>query len=217
MVGLVRDSPFSNYHRWQEGDRGNEIYSKTDSASTPNTWTVTGEAIEEVTLCSEDYTHVLISNYDDEGQTGDIYLRSTEIGSPDEGAYECDGTECRIFRDGPDGLEWTCGDTLYRIDSHQWVTVPYGGPYWAIVISKHDLFDEPGLPYWYGYNFIVPGFAMVKEIDYWTDNPPTIQELADIQIPSVPSLSPVGMALLGGLVLAIAVGGLAVQRRRRAG
>jgi len=32
-----------------------------------------------------------------------------------------------------------------------------------------------------------------------------------------PSMSPVGMAMLGGLVLAIAVGGLAVQRRRRAG
>jgi len=34
---------------------------------------------------------------------------------------------------------------------------------------------------------------------------------------SVPSLSPLGMALLGGLVLAIAVGGLALQRRRTAG
>jgi hypothetical protein len=32
----------------------------------------------------------------------------------------------------------------------------------------------------------------------------------------VPSLSPVGIALLGGLVFALAVGGLAVQRRRRA-
>ena len=32
---------------------------------------------------------------------------------------------------------------------------------------------------------------------------------------SVPSLSPTGAALLGGLVFAIAVAGLAVQRRRR--
>jgi formylglycine-generating enzyme required for sulfatase activity len=35
--------------------------------------------------------------------------------------------------------------------------------------------------------------------------------------PLVPSVSPVGMAMLGGLVFAIAVGGLAVQRRRRRG
>ena len=34
--------------------------------------------------------------------------------------------------------------------------------------------------------------------------------------PPIPSLSPAGMALLGGLVFAIAVGGLAVQRRHRA-
>jgi hypothetical protein len=34
--------------------------------------------------------------------------------------------------------------------------------------------------------------------------------------PLVPSLSPFGMALLGGLVFAIAAGGLAVQRGRRA-
>jgi len=37
------------------------------------------------------------------------------------------------------------------------------------------------------------------------------------QAPEVPSSTPVGIALLGGLVFAIAVGGLAVQRRRRAG
>ena len=37
-----------------------------------------------------------------------------------------------------------------------------------------------------------------------------------VESPPVPSVSPVGMALLVGLVFAIAVAGLAVQHRRRA-
>ncbi len=43
-----------------------------------------------------------------------------------------------------------------------------------------------------------------------------VSDLTPIHDP-VPSLSPAGIALLGGLVLAIAIGGLAVQRRSRAG
>lgn len=39
----------------------------------------------------------------------------------------------------------------------------------------------------------------------------------EVPAPPVPSLSPMGVALLGGLVFASALGGLAVQRRRRAG
>jgi hypothetical protein len=42
-------------------------------------------------------------------------------------------------------------------------------------------------------------------------------ELQQIPPDPVPSVSPLGMALLGGLVFAIALTGLSVQRRRRAG
>ena len=44
-----------------------------------------------------------------------------------------------------------------------------------------------------------------------------IRVASHVSAPPVPSLSPQGVALLGGLVVAIAVAGLAVQRRRRAG
>jgi hypothetical protein len=49
----------------------------------------------------------------------------------------------------------------------------------------------------------------------WLDA--TSMDVSDFTVAlAVPSLNPMGAALLGGLVVAIALGGLAVQRRRRA-
>ncbi|MBW1688070.1 MAG: hypothetical protein JRS35_23785, partial [Deltaproteobacteria bacterium] len=50
----------------------------------------------------------------------------------------------------------------------------------------------------------VDALEMIREVDF------TIQVA-----PAVPSVSLGGLALLGGLILAIAVAGLAVQRKRR--
>jgi hypothetical protein len=60
----------------------------------------------------------------------------------------------------------------------------------------------------YIYHYITPGLGMVKEVDYWTDNAPRIQELAEIS--SVPA--PASMLVLGMGILCIS--GLAIFRRK---
>jgi hypothetical protein len=53
----------------------------------------------------------------------------------------------------------------------------------ACVNRKHNE-DEPDIPYWFQYLYIVPGVDMVKEVDWWNDNPPITMELVEMQYPS---------------------------------
>ena len=159
------------------------VFTRTDSDVPPNSWTVTLEVMEGVTMCSENYFHVHRWNYRNYGETVDLYFRSTENAD-----YGCtSGVECIDFQSGEVGEKWTsCGDTeVTEIMASETVTVPYGGPYMAIVSR---VYNEATMSS-YCYHYIVPGLGLVKEVDYRTDNPPRTLELVEIQVPEPATVS----------------------------
>ena len=155
------------------------IYKKTDSANPPNSWNFELRVIKEVSMCSNDYFHFQIWNDDNEGEVEDGYARSTE-----NNIYECDtdsGVECSTFGSGTVGTTWTCGDSVIEIMESEEVSVPYGGPYTSVVNKKYNKTENSPPRYVY----FVPRLGWVKQVDYWTENPPpSILELVEIQYPS---------------------------------
>lgn len=150
------------------------IYQRTDGSNPPNSWSMSLKVIEKVTMCSEDYYLCQRWNYGNNDGTVEMYFRSTE-----NAVYMCDeGVECIIMQIGPVGTTWTCGDSVTEIIQPENITVPYGGPYVVTVNKKHNNESPPGC-YWYEY--ISQGLGLVKEVDYWNDNPPKTQELVAIE------------------------------------
>jgi hypothetical protein len=142
------------------------------SDNTGNSWSVTGEVAEEVTLGSKSYFRLVIRNYNNEAEYDEIYFRSTE-----KEVYFYEGTkEFLAFQVAPVGTKWVTGDTVREITAIEAVTVPYGGPYQAYVHRNHK--PSKNSPYWYTY--IVPGVGMVKEVDFYTSNAPAISELVNV-------------------------------------
>jgi len=153
------------------------IYKAKDSADPPNSWNFEFRVIKKVSMCSNDYFYIQIWNNENKGEIDDYYVRSTE-----NNIYECDtdsGVECSEFRSGTVGTTWTCEDELFQIMEPETVTVPYGGPFTAVVNRSH-VEDEPDIPYWFQYLYFVPGLGWVKQVDYWYDNPPMVFELTRI-------------------------------------
>ena len=60
------------------------------------------------------------------------------------------------------------------IEAIEDVTVP-AGTYTGCVKIKHECKACSGAAYWY--EWVKPGFMMVKWVDYWTDNAPVTHKL----------------------------------------
>ena len=142
------------------------IYTRTDNSE--YSWTVRLEVLEIVKLGQNEYYHLRKSNYRP-GEIEDMYFRSTV-----DSVYYWNGTEeFLLFKTGPIGTKWTSEDTVTEITAMESVMVPYGGTFNAYVFKKNN--PSENSPFWYDY--FVPGFGFIKEVDYWTNNAPKIQKL----------------------------------------
>ena len=156
-------------------------FTRTDSLN--NTWNVELTILNKEIRDSKTYFHARRWNYRDNRDLADMYFRSTDNAVYFWGA---DG-ENALIRSDTVGETWTVVDEVTTIMNSESVTVPYGGPYTAIVNRKNKVGSNA---YWYEY--VVPGLGLVKEVDFNTSNAPKVQELIRIRynkgIPAIPSL-----------------------------
>jgi len=144
------------------------------------TWPVTLDVLAEVTLGAQNYFQVRRWNYRDNGDIADFYWRSTEDAVL---AWTGGTNESVVFLNASPGTTWLSGDTFNEIMPPENIHVPYFGQdingddifYQAIVVRRNKPSDAS--PYWYDY--LVPGIGCVKEIDWYTDNAPKIEELTN--------------------------------------
>ena len=164
-----------------------QVYEYTRRDSTGNSWSTTLEVLGTKIFNDKSYFHLRQSNYRP-GEVDEFYWRSTE-----NAIYSWHDTgETLDWQIGPTGTVWTHGDTVTEIMGVESVTVPYGGPYNAY---KYRNYNSPeSSPYWY--NYLVPGFGFIKEVDYWTDNPPKIQELINIRMDTKKAMPWIPLLLL---------------------
>jgi len=162
------------------------VYNRTDGEGSAD-WTVEREFVEKMTANSKDYYQLRSWNYDNDGQY-EIggFVRSTQNAVY---SYNPSGDDLQ-FQAAPVGTMWTFYEEhgsglnykVIEIVAIEELTVPYG----TFCAYKHRKYrhNDSGdySPYWY--EWIVPGVGMVKEEDYWTDNPPAIMEL--VSVTSVP-------------------------------
>lgn len=178
-------------------------YRQTDS--TNDTWTVTMNITEQVTLSGQDYFHMLEWNYYNDSSVEDYFIRSTE-----DAVYSYNpGGDYLEFLKAPVGTQWILpSDSL----EYNWqvseivavgsVTVPYGTFAESYTTRAYECVDPNNLslgqsPYWY--DTIVPGVGFVKEVDYWTNNAPGIEELTGITV--IPEPATICLLGLGALNL----------------
>jgi hypothetical protein len=156
------------------------IYNSSDKPG--QTWHMNMEVREQVTLNGKIYTHLRQINYDpyQNNLQDDFYIRCT-----DKEVYKYNGNgEDIVFRAADKGTSWsypTQGGTVHTtIEDIVQVTVPFGGP---LVAYVHRSYFVPSggsaSPVWYDY--VVPGEAVVKMVDYWladAGRAPVTHELA---------------------------------------
>lgn len=156
-------------------------FTRTDSLN--NSWNVEVTILNKEIRDSKTYFHARQWNYRNDGELEDWYFRSTDDALYFWGA---DG-ENALIRSGTVGETWTVGDEVTTIMESESVTVPFGGPYTAIVNRKNKVGSNA---YWYEY--VVPGLGFVKEVDYNTANAPKVNELIRIRynkaLPWIPLL-----------------------------
>jgi hypothetical protein len=180
IAGIVTAAPLWQLH---VGDWS--TFTKTDSLS--NTWTVTanvtGTQTFEVGGINKEYFVIRQTNYDNDGHFVDMYMRSEG-----NNGYMYNGTGEDLFAQAADvGTTWNypCYEEGYGIGTRyleiiaiEPVTVPYGTFLTAYVVRAREVFAGYTSPY--VYNYFVPGFGMVKEVDYWADNAPTTAEITTL-------------------------------------
>jgi hypothetical protein len=132
------------------------------SNTSGQTWHMTQQVLEQVTLSDKQYFHVRETNfYPNGGVDFEGYLRST-----DKAVYFYDGAggEFIAFQVGDVGTTWTPhpGETDEIVAIAE-VTVPYGGPFKAYVIRRVQA-DQPTK---YDYEYLVPGLWSVKNTGDW--------------------------------------------------
>ena len=164
-------------------------YEFSRSDNTGNEWPVHLEITSQVTYNSVDYFQLQVWNYDNDGAYEDwSYLRSTET---ELYGYNPDGDDYLEFQAAQVGTKWSyyqpddktgLNYKFIEIVAVEPVTVPFGTFDTAYKHRNYQSLNSDGTgnpsPYWY--EWIVPGVGVVKEEDYWTDNPPAIMELVNI-------------------------------------
>lgn len=183
------------------------VYSKSDAAG--NAWMVQVDVPDQISAKSFDYFHWRVFNYDNDSAVMDHYWRSTDTTIYE---YNPAGEDFLEFQKAPVGTQWTFADTrngynyeVTEVVAIGLVTVPYGTFSQAYEYVKYQAFDPDNLalgksPNWY--EWLVPGIGPVREADYWTTNPPAIQELVSITTIPAPQavlLVGIGASLLGWL------------------
>ena len=149
------------------------VYEYRISDNSGVNWTEIVEVLEEVTLDSKKYHHVRIW----ENEPGDMDIQERFVRTTDTAIYTWTGNGEEIpFKSGPVGTTWTSGNDVIEIIEPIEVSVPYGGPYTAIVHRKYNYVENSP----HRFEYIVPGFGWVKAVDYWSDNPPMVMELTRI-------------------------------------
>jgi len=163
-------------------------YEFSRSDNTGNEWPVQWEITSQVTYNSVDYFQLQIWNYDNDGAYEDEgYFRSTEEALY---GYNPTGDDYLEFQAAPVGTAWSLYQPsesgldykFIEIVAKEPVTVPNGTFNEAYNHRRYRCANSDGSgdrsPYWY--EWIVPGVGMVKEDDYWTDNPPATMELVSV-------------------------------------
>jgi len=168
--------------RFRDGDVS--TFFRTDSASpTPNTWSVTVTVHGTETYGGKKYFHLQQYNYENDSLTQDMYIRSEGNNAY---MYIVDtSTEINFLRIGPVGTTWNnpcyedsygLGTQYHEITAIESVTVPFGTFTNAYVVRSYEVytgFTSPDV-----YNYVVPGYGMIQEVDYWADNPPQSHQLS---------------------------------------
>jgi len=203
LVGMSGAAVADQFWPLHVGDKYE--YIGTDHSG--NTWTSWIDITEQVTLDSQEYFHLFSTNYENDGVVEDNGLfRSTEdaLYSYNPGGDYLEfqkasvGTKWFLYQPDPSGYDWTVCE-IVAVGS---ITVPYGTFSESYTRRAYECADPNNLglgqsPSWY--DTFVPGVGMVKEVDYWNDDPPMTMELTP---------EPATLSLL-------ALGGLALLRRRR--
>jgi hypothetical protein len=173
IAGIVTAAPMP---LWQLHVGDWSEFAKHDSIGA--TWTVTANVVGTQTFNGKEYFHVRETNYDNDGKISDMYLRS-------EGnmGYMYNGSGEDLFAQvAPVGTSWNypidggTGTRYLTIAAIEPVTVPYGTFLTAYVVEAYEVFGGYTSPS--VYNYFVPGFGMVKEVDYWAVNAPTTSGLS---------------------------------------
>lgn len=137
-------------------------------------------------------------NYTNSGDTKYNAIRSTE----DAVYFINDGGDPAFRLYESVGATWMMGVDLVERMPNESVHVPYFGQNGsgndiymdAYVFRMEDTVENS--PYWYEY--FVPGIGLVGEVDYWSDVPPTVLQLASVTtVPLPPAIWLFGAGVLG--------------------
>jgi hypothetical protein len=180
------------------------LYEYTRTDNTGQQWSTTFEITTPVTHGTTEYFKTVRTNYNNDGAVSRGDLRSTENVVYE---YNWNGQDDIVFQEASMGTSWTinCTDGEYNWEVYEIVnigpvTVPYGTFAESYTFRGYECVDLNNLglgqsPSWYG--TIVPGVGYVKEVDYWNDAPPTIQELVTI----TPEPGTLALLVLGGMII----------------
>ncbi|MDM8537148.1 hypothetical protein QUF70_10370 [Desulfobacterales bacterium HSG17] len=159
------------------------------SDSTGNEWSMRWEVVGKEIINSQTYYKYQRWNYRNNNDLNEGYVRSTKDACY---GYYANGLEHIAYRKAPVGTQWSYfrgQDEEYKyqvneVVSIESVTVPLGF-FEEAYVHRHyrctelngDICENQSEDW---FEYVVPGLGIVKEVDYWTDNSPKIQNLVSI-------------------------------------
>lgn len=173
-----------------------QSYSYIRSESSGDAWAVVRYFNEQMAADSFDYLSLQTWNYNNDGATTDTgYFRFTEDALY---SYEPEGGNSLQFLAASVGTKWILEEEgqgydykVIEIVEVGPLTVPFGTFDKAYKHRRYRCVNPTDLgegksPDWY--EWFVPGMCVVKEEDYWADNPPVTMELIHISPASIVQL-----------------------------